>query len=171
MQDVVANMVHAKSSDIVIVSTVRSWYPRSYEELTDDEWEKKQLKYLEHNEFFLNPGRALGAISRAVHAFFLIGNMRVLERNEMWKRFLLYAVGLTPIVTVDYLRFLQMPASAWHYRANGLLAETRSHWQAAEDATEGETGDASANRESSKKVDGRVKSPNIYWKLLNSHDG
>lgn len=68
----------------------------------DDRW-------LARNDFFVHPGRALSAISRSIHAFFIVGNMNAIRKNPVYNQFLHYAVQRTPIVTDAYLELLDQP--------------------------------------------------------------
>ncbi|KAH7697872.1 RNA helicase, partial [Aphelenchoides avenae] len=82
-------------ADIVILSTVQSWV-----ETEDDVEREKRL--LEHNEFFTHVGRALSAISRPVHAFFMVGNMDAIAVNAVYRRFLEFARLRTTVMKGEF---------------------------------------------------------------------
>ncbi|KAH7717961.1 RNA helicase [Aphelenchoides avenae] len=82
-------------ADVVILSTVQSWV-----KVEDDV--KREKRLLEHNEFFTHVGRALSAISRPVHAFFMVGNMDAIAVNEVYRRFLHFARRRTTVMKGAY---------------------------------------------------------------------
>ncbi|KAH7717958.1 hypothetical protein AAVH_14605 [Aphelenchoides avenae] len=81
-------------ADIVILSTVQSF------DADDDD--ARDLRLLAYNEFFKHAGRALSAVSRPVHAFFMVANMEALEVNAVYRRYLEFARRHTTVVTSEY---------------------------------------------------------------------
>lgn len=84
----------ANIPDIVILSTVQSF------DADDDD--ARDLRLLAYNEFFKHAGRALSAVSRPVHAFFMVANMEALEVNAVYRRYLEFARRHTTVVTSEY---------------------------------------------------------------------